>query len=242
MRPRVIAKKSGKDEAEKPFWISFSDLMTALMVLFLVVMGVALLAVTDSVSEPVIKEALAQQQKDQQHQANIKKFIGDLKDASTRFPGVTVDVDRHVIDFGPKVLFASGSSVLHVEQQALLRRFMPEIIHAANEKLGMTVLKDFLVVGYTDKNGSYLYNLDLSLQRSQRVLCVMFATSGPDLLSDLQKEEVKKLFIVGGYSANAAQVDDEKSRRVEIKMEFLEMGEERKSSLAAGNYGDCRLP
>ena len=29
------------DEAEKPFWISYSDLMTALMVLFLVVMAVA---------------------------------------------------------------------------------------------------------------------------------------------------------------------------------------------------------
>ncbi|MEX8510955.1 MAG: flagellar motor protein MotB [Leptothrix ochracea] len=237
MRPRVIAKKSGKDEAEKPFWISFSDLMTALMVLFLVVMGVALLAVTDGVSELVTKE-----DRGAEHKKSIAAFIAHLKDASTLYPGVTVDADHHVIDFGPKVLFASGSSVLHVEQQALLRRFIPEIINAANEQLGMTVLKDFLVVGYTDKNGSYLYNLDLSLQRSQRVLCVMFATSGPDLLSDLQKEEVKKLFIVGGYSANAAQMDDEKSRRVEVKMEFLEMGEERKSSLAAGNYGDCRLP
>ncbi len=237
MRPRVMAKKSGKDEAEKPFWISFSDLMTALMVLFLVVMGVALLEVTNSVSE--------QGSKADEHKKSIAAFIAHLKNASTHFPGVTVDADRHVIDFGPKVLFASGSSFLNVEQQALLRRFMPEIIHAANQQLGMTVLKDFLVVGYTDKNGSYLYNLDLSLQRSQRVLCVMFATSGPDLLSDLQKEEVKKLFLVGGYSANAAQVDDEKSRRVEIKMEFLdflEMGKERKSSLAAGNYGDCRLP
>ena len=42
---KVILKRGGRDEAEKPFWISFADLMTALMVLFLVVMGVALLAV-----------------------------------------------------------------------------------------------------------------------------------------------------------------------------------------------------
>ena len=47
---RVIVKRSGRDEAEKPFWISFADLMTALMVLFLVVMGVALLAVTKNVT------------------------------------------------------------------------------------------------------------------------------------------------------------------------------------------------
>jgi outer membrane protein OmpA-like peptidoglycan-associated protein len=237
MHPRVIAKKSGKDEAEKPFWISFSDLMTALMVLFLVVMGVALLAVTEGVSDLVTKA-----DREDEHKNRITAFIAHLNDASTRFPGVTVDADRHVIDFGPKVLFASGSSVLHVEQQALLRRFIPEIIHAANEQLGMKVLKDFLVVGYTDKNGSYLYNLDLSLQRSQRVLCAMFANHGPDLLSDSQKEDVKKLFMVGGYSANATQVDDEKSRRVEIKMEFLGLDQKRESSLAVGNYGDCRLP
>ena len=37
---RAGLRKRAKDEAEKPFWISFADLMTALMVLFLVVMAV----------------------------------------------------------------------------------------------------------------------------------------------------------------------------------------------------------
>ena len=36
-------RRRPRDEAEKPFWISFSDLMTALMVLFLVAMAVGLL-------------------------------------------------------------------------------------------------------------------------------------------------------------------------------------------------------
>ena len=43
--------KRSRGEAEKPFWISFSDLMTALMVLFLVALTVALLAITHEVSE-----------------------------------------------------------------------------------------------------------------------------------------------------------------------------------------------
>jgi flagellar motor protein MotB len=47
----IIVKRGSKDEAEKPFWISYADLMTALMVLFLVVMSVALLAVTKTVSQ-----------------------------------------------------------------------------------------------------------------------------------------------------------------------------------------------
>jgi hypothetical protein len=41
--PRFSSGKKLKDEAEKPFWISFADLMTALMVMFLLVMSVALL-------------------------------------------------------------------------------------------------------------------------------------------------------------------------------------------------------
>src|SRR4029077_2235651 len=48
--PRISLRRKNKDEAEKPFWISFSDLMTALMVLFLVAMVVALVAVTQGVS------------------------------------------------------------------------------------------------------------------------------------------------------------------------------------------------
>ena len=54
---RVVLKRGAKDEAEKPFWISFADLMTALMVLFLVAMSVALLAVTKTVTERERREA-----------------------------------------------------------------------------------------------------------------------------------------------------------------------------------------
>ena len=38
---RYAKKHRSKDEGEKPFWISFADLMTALMTLFLVVMAVS---------------------------------------------------------------------------------------------------------------------------------------------------------------------------------------------------------
>lgn len=42
-------RKPDVDEAEKPFWISYSDLMTALMVLFLVAMSVSLFSITQEV-------------------------------------------------------------------------------------------------------------------------------------------------------------------------------------------------
>ncbi len=112
----------------------------------------------------------------------------------------------------------------------------------ANEDLGKRVLKRVVVEGYTDKTGSYLSNLNLSLQRSQRVLCTMFATSGTNVLSAPQKEDVRSLFLVGGYSFNAAKETDEESRRVEMRMEFLGINEHRAPAPdESGNFGECAL-
>ena len=51
MLTRALIRPKAKSEAEKPFWISYADLMTALMVLFLVVMVVSLLSFANAVSE-----------------------------------------------------------------------------------------------------------------------------------------------------------------------------------------------
>ena len=36
--PRFSFSRNARDEAEKPFWISYADLMTSLAVLFLILM------------------------------------------------------------------------------------------------------------------------------------------------------------------------------------------------------------
>ncbi len=230
---KISIKKGSKDEAEKPFWISFADLMTALMVLFLVVMGVALLAVTKTVTEREKAEA--------QRRDDIERIMRRFVDASEKYEGIQVDIDRRVIDFGDRARFPFGKSSLSPEQEQVLRQFVPEILTLSNDDLGKRILKRIVVEGYTDRKGTYLSNLNLSLQRSQRVLCAMFATSGPNLLSDSQKEDVRTLFLVGGYSFNAAKATDEESRRVEMRLEFLGLGERRADVDADGNFGRCAL-
>ena len=231
---RTAPRSGNRDEAEKPFWISFADLMTALMVLFLVVMGVALLAVTKSVSEREMKQ--------EQHRKNIEKIMKRFEEAAKRHEGIKVDKQRQVIDFGQRARFAFGDWRLNTQQEEVLRQFVPEILILANDDLGKSVLKRIVVEGYTDKTGTYLANLNLSLQRSQRVLCTMFATSGPSLLDDSQKEQVRELFFVGGYSFNAAKDTDEASRRVEMRLEFLGVDEVRDTPpVGTRNFGDCAL-
>ncbi|MCP1118906.1 OmpA/MotB family protein [Robbsia andropogonis] len=231
---QIVIKRGRRDEAEKPFWISFSDLMTALMVLFLVVMGVALLSVTTNVSEKEKREA--------QHRKDIELILDRFQRAAKRYEGIKIDRNRDVIDFGDRARFAFGKSNLSPEQEVVLREFVPEILNLANDDLGRRVLKRIVVEGYTDKTGTYLSNLNLSLQRSERVLCSMFATGGVSPLSEEQKQDVRNLFLVGGYSFNDAKETDEESRRVEMRLEFLGVGEGRPpASPQMGNFGDCAL-
>ena len=223
-----------KEEAEKPFWISFSDLMSALMVLFLVVMGVALLAVTKTVSD--------QEQKEKAHEKDILLILERFENAASRHPGVKVDKARYVIDFGSRARFNFNSSLLDQDQELVLREFVPEMLVLANDSLGQRILKRIVVEGYTDTTGSYLQNLNLSLQRSQRVLCALFLNQGAKVLTVEQKEDVRRLFFVGGYSFNASKATAEESRRVEMRLEFLGIDEVRPEPIERQkDFGNCAL-
>lgn len=231
---RAMVRARGRDEAEKPFWISFADLMTGLMVLFLIVMGVAILAVTKNVTE--------KERAEQRHRIEIKMLLDRFEDAAKRYDGITVDKERHIIHFGDRARFAFAKSSLSPDQEAILRGFVPEMLSLANDDLGRRVLKRMVVEGFTDKTGTYLSNLNLSLQRSQRVLCAMFASAGQNLLSMEEREQVRRLFLVGGYSFNAARETDEESRRVEMRLEFLGVNETRLDApQQAVSFGECAI-
>ncbi len=231
---RVILKRGGRDEAEKPFWISFSDLMSALMVLFLVVMGVALLAVTKKVTD--------QERREKQYRQDVEELFRRFEEAARNHEGIRVDSQRGVIDFGDRAKFAFGKYSLDEDQESGVRGFVPTMLSLAEDELGRRVLKRYVVEGYTDRTGTYLSNLNLSLQRSQRVLCGMFSSTGDLLLSESQKAQVRDLFLVGGYSFNSARLSDEESRRVEMRLELLGMDERRPPTSATSNdFGRCAL-
>jgi outer membrane protein OmpA-like peptidoglycan-associated protein len=238
----TVVKRGSKDEAEKPFWISYADLMTALMVLFLVVMSVALLAVTKTVSD--IERQKAEREQD------IAKLLDEVEKAAAGYPGIRVDKEQKTIDFGDKAHFEKEKHTLTSDQARLLRAFVPEVLAIARDALGKKWLKQVVVEGFASPEGDYLYNLNLSLERSQRVLCVLLAQPYPDehAMSRDELEQVRDLFLVGGYSFNAAKYNADRdsydeSRRVELRLEFLGIGEPRPSTriVPPGNFGRCAL-
>lgn len=232
-RSRAGGRRSARDEGEKPFWISFSDLMTALMVLFLVALTVALLAITHEMTE-------SENRKSEQSR-EIAEFLARLQVLARQFP--EVKLRGSIIDFGERARFDTDSHRLNERQAALLRSFVPLVLELAREPLGAKWLKRIVVEGFADARGSYLHNLDLSLRRSERVLCaLLIPASGPDALSEADRRMVRELFLVSGASFNSLKNSPEESRRIELRLEFHEPGETSGRPPDPAGDGDPRCP
>ncbi|MDT6960783.1 OmpA family protein [Cupriavidus sp. SZY C1] len=234
MFARILLKRGSKHEGESPFWISFSDLMSALMVLFLVVMAVTLVAVTQSIdaaTRATIERAAA-----------INKVMAMIaNDPKSR--GVGVDQQNYRIDLGKEVRFDSGSYTIGIPAGQFLRSYIPVLLKARDTPEGKRWMRSVVVEGFTDEDGSYLYNLQLSLDRSRSVVCALFqSASSGDALSSEQLRKVQELFLVGGYSFNSIKKDKAESRRVEFKVDFWGLDErqpEASEVLKGKEFGKC---
>jgi outer membrane protein OmpA-like peptidoglycan-associated protein len=102
-----------------------------------------------------------------------------------------------------------------------------------------------VVEGFASESGTYLHNLNLSLERSQAVLCALFDATNTDSsrLSPDQLRAVRDLFVVGGYSFNDPRATASASQRVELRLEFYAVDERQlaRPSVPSGNFGSCEL-
>ena len=227
-------RRPRRDDGEKPFWISFSDLMSGLMVLFLVAMTVALLTVTHEISS-------AEEEKSQR-ETDIQAVLQRVRQLTREFPGVTLRGQS--VDFGDRARFDTNSHKLNAEQARLLRQLVPRILELTRDPLAGKWLKQIVVEGFADARGGYLYNLHLSLQRSERVLCALLAgpTDQADALSEADRRAVRELFLVGGSSFNFQKSSPEESRRIELRLEFRELGERPDAVAPRPQENDSRCP
>jgi len=245
MFAKAIIRRGTKAEGEKPFWISFADLMTACMTVFLIVMAITLVAMREEVNALNHTTRLSRVR-----QAEIEKFATRLKESSERVrPPVKVSIikDTVRIDLGSAANFVSGSADISLGGAKFLREYFPKVLEAASTPLGKKWLKRVVVEGFTDTDGTYLFNLNLSLQRSRKVVCTMFAPTAPGerAMTEDELKQIRDLFLVGGYSFNSILASKAKSRRVELKLEFWQVGEREqaeklpKPDLSNKEFGKC---
>lgn len=210
-------RRASRDDGEKPFWISFSDLMSALMVLFLVAMAVALMAVTQGLQQ-IKKEAA-------DRETTINTCVADVGALTSLAEFKGVAVRGQSIDFGSLVQFQDREHKFEkASDEHFVRKFMPRVLDVARSAACEKWLKRVVVEGFASKTGDYLFNLNLSYQRSQRVLCALLNTQAPDALTAKDRSLIQTLFLAGGSSFNTASGDAARMRRVEIKLEFRDLG------------------
>ena len=245
MFARTVVRRVTKDEAEKPFWISFADLMTASMVVFLIVMAVTVVVMKsqlDLLGDAAIKS--------HERQIEIERFAAKVKDKSKNVrPAVKISTikDTVRIDLGSAVSFVSGSSDISDQGKKFLRGYIPKLLEVSRTDVGKKWLKRVVVEGFTDTDGSYLFNLNLSLQRSRKVVCALYAPTHRNnrAMPKSELNQIRDLFLVGGYSFNSMQSSKAKSRRVELKLEFWQLGEKEmfeklpKPDLSSKEFGKC---
>jgi outer membrane protein OmpA-like peptidoglycan-associated protein len=214
-------RSSNKDEAEKPFWISYSDLMTACMTLFLVVMAVTIVSLEKKYETKEIQERFKA----------IGNCFEELKvNAASSFPAAKLDYnsnDAIRINLGSVVNFKVNKSDIDVDGVNFLRRYIPTILGMVKSASCKPYFRRVVVEGYTDIDGEYLPNLNLSLRRSEQVVRSLSPCKASSVqITNAIAKEVMGLFLVGGFSFNSFNPDKAENRVVVLKLEFWQVGEE----------------
>jgi outer membrane protein OmpA-like peptidoglycan-associated protein len=223
MFARAFSKPRVASEGEKPFWISYADLMTAMMTLFLAAMVVTIIAIAQEVKQELSAEEI--------RAGEILDICNQMAKELKNQPHITVNCIDNRISFGEVGRFGYNDYKLPQEAGQTLADLIPAVLKAANSELGKKWFKQIVIEGYTDTKGSYLFNLHLSLNRSEWVMCQLIdpARNAALSLTPDQLRQVRELFLAGGVSFNNARDSDAESRRVEMRLQFYGRGEKEKS-------------
>ena len=135
---------------------------------------------------------------------------------------VNLDSKTGALTLDASVLFDVDESELTDAGKEALRNVLPIYCKVLMEDTYKNYLAEIIIDGYTDTDGDYAYNLELSQQRSLAVAQYLLDIQGEFLTED-QSLDLQDYLTVNGHSmANPildadGNVDKEASRRVEVK-------------------------
>ncbi|WP_347039095.1 OmpA family protein [Blautia obeum] len=168
------------------------------------------------------------QLKDQQ--AQIDQIIGVKADViealknefSKNNINVDIDAQTGALTLEASVMFDYDQAELTDAGKQALEQILPIYCKVLLQDDYMKYLAEIIIDGYTDTDGDYSYNLQLSQQRSLAVAQYLLDIQG-NFLDATQSQNLEKYLTVNGHSmANpvldaSGNVDKDASRRVEVK-------------------------
>lgn len=219
--------KKYREEEETNYWISFNDLMSGLLIIFILLFIYTMLDYTQDAEEleSIQNELEETKQMVIELSSTRAKIISLLQEAFERENiDITVDANTGAIKLKEGILYDIGKSEIKEEGKLFLERFIPIYLHILLENQEIEgELAEIIIEGHTDNVGSYLYNLNLSQDRAFNV--VEFLLS--DEFKYDKKQKLQKYLTANGKSYSNLiyidkKVDKESSRRVEFKFRLKE--------------------
>lgn len=207
--------KKAEVEEENVFWVTMSDMLLGLMMVFMTLFVLAMTGFTQNkiqqqATQSEAAKKLNEALKEQKINATIDKITGEVKISDLE-------------------LFDVNSYNLSPRGKQYLNKFVPVYVNTifSNPKLSDKIV-NVVIQGHTDsqtysgiatREGQFIKNMDLSLKRANAVEEYMFITGYNKKYTD----KLTKTVVVEGKSfiepilVNGKE-DYNKSRRVELKL------------------------
>lgn len=219
--------KSPKNNDEE-YWVSLSDMMTALALLFLLIAVIYMLKVRDSVRVPQIYKEVTQGLSE----ALNKEFEHDFKKW-----GAVIDKNLTIRFQAPDILFDTNSADVKEGFREILDDFFPRYLAIIMQDRFIHNIEEIRIEGHTSsiwtrttsEDLAYFKNMALSHARTMNVLEYLFNSPNIDLYPE-ERKWLRRHFRAIGFSSaiplnsqgleiqNPLEEDYKKSQRVEFRV------------------------
>ncbi|WP_245243625.1 OmpA/MotB family protein [Mesobacillus selenatarsenatis] len=203
---------------ETNYWMSYADLMSAMLMVFVLLLSVIILD---------YKSDMDEKQRQIDAVTNVKNNI--IADLTDEFKGsnmnIEVDPQTGAIRFPGNILYEVNSSELSPEGIKFLREFVPKYFGIILQDKFREDISSIIVEGHTDKAGSYLYNLNLSQDRAFSVVQEIYDEN----FVDFPEKNLSKDYLTSNGRSFMVPINNtdgtynpDKSRRVEFLFRLKE--------------------
>jgi len=216
--------ESESEDVQEAHWIPLADLMTGLMVMFLLI-AVTYMMRVEADADRVREVAIAYSEiKD----ALYDDLNAEFKDDLPKWKAQLIKEDLSIRFMEPEVLFAQGSSELKPEFRTILSNFFPRYVRILTSPKYKGSISEVRIEGHTSSDwtdvttpdDAYFHNMELSQARTRAALT--FALNLPEVNSN--RIWLRQYLTANGLSSSHPVLDDNgredaaRSRRVEFRI------------------------
>lgn len=200
------------DAEENHFWPSFTDLLTTILLCFILIFIAMMIIKSLQIEE--MKKTI------DQIMGVREQLVSELKTEFSEGTDIEVDEKTGAIIFDTEILFPYDDAELKSDSFSFLDEFVPRYLDILLQEGYADYIAEIIIEGHTDRDGGYLYNLELAQDRAYSVASYIL---GPDFPYDHIQDHLEEKLTVNSKSYTDFRTDDsgdysaDDSRRVEFK-------------------------